>query len=136
MDYGIVNDETLKKLADAIRKRTGLTRSITLQEMPGLIRGLTIIEDQQLKQLIEHSVNTFEIPNSVTKIGSGVFKEWNSLQGITIPNSVTSIINTAFTNCPNLTTINVAWPEGTVTGAPWGATNAVINYNYIKEEIT
>ena len=32
--------------------------------------------------------------------------------------------------CTNLTTINVPWAEGAVAGAPWGATNATINYNY------
>lgn len=35
-----------------------------------------------------------------------------------------------FRNCPNLKTINVPWAEGAVSGAPWGATNATINYNY------
>ena len=37
----------------------------------------------------------------------------------------------AFIGCDNLTTINVPWSEGAVENAPWGATNATINYNYV-----
>ena len=35
-----------------------------------------------------------------------------------------------FWNCPNLTDIYVPWSEGEVEGAPWGANNATIHYNY------
>ena len=35
-----------------------------------------------------------------------------------------------FNNCLNLKTINVPWGENIFGGAPWGATNATINYNY------
>lgn len=38
-----------------------------------------------------------------------------------------------FDYCKNLTEINVPWSEGEVAGAPWGATNATINYNYVGE---
>ena len=36
----------------------------------------------------------------------------------------------AFAGCNNLTTINVPWAEGAVANAPWGATNATINYGH------
>jgi hypothetical protein len=39
----------------------------------------------------------------------------------------------AFSGCANITTINVPWAEGAVENAPWGATNATINYNYTGE---
>jgi hypothetical protein len=32
----------------------------------------------------------------------------------------------------NLMTINVPWSEGEVINAPWGASNATINYNYVE----
>ena len=35
-----------------------------------------------------------------------------------------------FQGCTNLKTINVPWVSGAVANAPWGATNATINYNY------
>ena len=43
-----------------------------------------------------------------------------------------TISDSAFLNCGNLTTINVPWAEGEVANAPWGATNATINYNYTE----
>lgn len=38
-----------------------------------------------------------------------------------------------FENCPNLMNIYVPWAEGRVEGAPWGAENATITYNYTGE---
>jgi len=45
------------------------------------------------------------IPNSVTSIGEGAFKECSKLSSITIPNSVTSIGNRAFYKCSSLSSI-------------------------------
>jgi hypothetical protein len=42
-------------------------------------------------------------------------------------------MSSAFSGCTSLTTINAPWAEGAVSGAPWGATNATINYNYTGE---
>lgn len=49
------------------------------------------------------------------------------------PNLVTQSGYGVFENCLSLTEINVPWSEGEVAGAPWGATNATINYNYVGE---
>lgn len=38
----------------------------------------------------------------------------------------------AFSNS-SVEVINVTWSEGEVAGAPWGATDATINYNYVAE---
>lgn len=93
------------------------------------------------------------IPDSITRIGESAFRNCNGLTSVTIPNSVMSIKDYAFFRCdrltsvtfngtPNsissitfyhcsiLTTINVPWAEGAVSGAPWGATDATINYNH------
>lgn len=48
----------------------------------------------------------------------------------TLADGTFSVSNAAFRNCPNLKVINVPWAAGGVSGAPWGATNAIINYNY------
>ena len=52
---------------------------------------------------------------------------------MTFEGTPTSIASSAFSNCVKLTTINVPWAEGAVANAPWGATNATINYNYTGE---
>lgn len=55
-----------------------------------------------------------------------VFQGCTSLTTITIPSSVTYIESTAFEDCSNLTAIHY---DGTATGFPWGATNAIRYYD-------
>ena len=50
---------------------------------------------------------SFEIPNSVTSIGSYAFSDCRSLTSITIPNSVTSIGNYAFYYCTSLASVTI-----------------------------
>ena len=47
------------------------------------------------------------IPNSVTSIGSGAFRDCYSLTSVTIPNSVTYINDGAFQNCSGLTSVSI-----------------------------
>lgn len=71
-----------------------------------------------------------KIPAGVTHIKSNAFSSCGGLTSITfrgVPNEVSS---TAFNYDYNIQTINVPWAEGAVSGAPWGATKATINYNY------
>ena len=70
------------------------------------------------------------LPSGLKSIGSNAFKNCTGLTSLTFEGKPTSITNTAFNACTNLTTINVPWAEGQVSRAPWGATNATINYNY------
>ena len=75
------------------------------------------------------------LPSGVTYIGKSTFQNCSSLTTITFTNDAQNpgitIESNAFQNCNNLTTINVPWAEGAVANAPWGATNATINYNYV-----
>lgn len=70
------------------------------------------------------------LPSSLISIGANAFYNCTKLKAITFEGKPTSISSTAFKSCTNLTTINVPWAEGEVANAPWGATNATINYNY------
>jgi hypothetical protein len=56
--------------------------------------------------LIKGCLNTV-IPNNVTSIGEGAFRDCSSLTSITIPNSVTSIGNNAFDGCSGLTSVTI-----------------------------
>lgn len=75
------------------------------------------------------ALSSVNIPK-VTLIQNQVFYGCTSLTSITFESTPTSIDSTAFSGCTNLKTINVPWAEGAVANAPWGATNATINYNY------
>ena len=70
------------------------------------------------------------LPSGLTSIGNYAFQYCTNLTSITFTGTPTSIGSNAFSGCTNLTTINVPWAEGEVANAPWGATNATINYNY------
>ena len=68
----------------------------------------------------------FVVPESVTSIGMGTFAYCSNLQEIEIPSGVTSINSLAFAGCTNLTKITINKPENSISGAPWGATNATV----------
>lgn len=91
------------------------------------------------------------IPNGVTVLPNRCFAETDLSQFSEIPAQIKTIGTLAFNYCkfteitflgkPNsinkdifvgstVTVINVPWAEGEVANAPWGATNATINYNY------
>ena len=70
------------------------------------------------------------LPSGLTSIGNNAFEKCTGLTSITFTGTPTSIGNNAFSSCTNLTTINVPWANGAVANAPWGATNATINYGY------
>lgn len=72
------------------------------------------------------------LPSGITRISNYAFRNCTKLASLTFKGTPTSISNTAFFDCSNLTTINVPWAEGEVANAPWGATNATINYNYTE----
>ena len=71
-------------------------------------------------------------PEGLTGIGNKAFQGCTSLTSITFKGTPTTIASTVFYGCTNLTDIKVPWAEGAVSGAPWGATNATITYNYTE----
>ena len=75
--------------------------------------------------IIEIATNTLHsgfkttiIPNSVTSIRSGAFRDCSGLTSVTIPNSVTSIGREAFRGCSGLTSVTIG---NSVTGIGDGA---------------
>ena len=53
-------------------------------------------------------ITNLVIPDNVTSIGDGAFRNCRSLTSVTIPNSVTSIGNDAFYNCSGLTSVHIS----------------------------
>lgn len=76
------------------------------------------------------SLDITSLPSSLTRVEAYAFTSCIGLSELTFNSTPSYIAPSAFNNCTNLLTINVPWSEGAVSGAPWGATNATINYNY------
>jgi hypothetical protein len=72
------------------------------------------------------------IPSCVRFVELNSFFNCLNLTTVTFKERANQISETAFSSCNNLTTINVPWSENKVENAPWGATNATINYNYTE----
>ena len=77
-------------------------------------------------------IRYLELPDSVTELGDNCFSGCTALEEVTFRGTPTSLDRGTFAYCTNLKRINVPWAEGEVGNAPWGADNAVINYNYTE----
>ena len=76
-----------------------------------------------------------EFPEALQSLGAYLFMNSSTLASVTFKGVPTNIDTTAFGAIYTIGfTINVPWAEGEVSGAPWGATNATINYNYTEGE--
>lgn len=150
MEKDVENAEAnaLAKFRAVIERRTSLFDF----EIP---EGTTAIGDHMFSNCA--GMRTERIPESVSLISSGAFvgcskitiskmpaavkgiynyafQSCSSITHMTFAGKPNRVYNNIFLNCANLTTINVPWAEGEVSGAPWGATNATINYNYTGGE--
>ena len=96
--------------------------------LASLPAGVTSIGERAFHNCTKLALTS--LPAGVTNIGIYAFSNCTSLTSITFEGTPTTISSDAFRSCINLTTINVPWAEGAVANAPWGATNATINYNY------
>lgn len=100
-------------------------KNLALTELPN---GITFIGLATFSGCEKLAITS--IPSGVTLISSTAFKGCISLTKITFRGTPNSIDTSSFKDCTNLRTINVPWAQGAVANAPWGATNATINYNY------
>jgi hypothetical protein len=93
--------------------------------------GVTLISGNAFTRCtnLEH----VSFPESLVEINAYVFYGCENLRSVTFKGTPTSMVSGVFIGCKNITTINVPWAEGAVANAPWGATNATINYNYVGE---
>ena len=102
--------------------------SCTNLALTSLPSGITSIESNAFYSCINLALTS--LPSGLKSIGSNAFYGCTGLTSITFKGKPSSIHSNAFPNCTNLKTINVPWARGELSGAPWGAKNATINYNY------
>lgn len=111
----------------------------------GAFQNCTALQSVYLYSPIYHNIRSIESAafwncpmltefpfQGVETIGGAAFYNCG-FTTITLDSTITEISSDAFNNCANLTVINVPWAEGAIANAPWGATNATINYNYAGE---
>ena len=105
----------------------------------GVLSGITSPFRVRIPQSVTAmNINTFSnstglmmpviLPEHLTTLGNSAFGNCRRLTSVTIPGSVTSINEYAFYSCSNLTEIIINKPSGSISGAPWGATNATITW--------
>ena len=150
-------EENVRAIAEAIRLNLNFIDTYKLEEMPDVIKAYIkdyqkifdcLINNRAQLENIQLSTNITkirdyafynctnlaltELPESLTNIGEVAFYNCTNLKTLTFKGTPQLIATTAFSDCNNLKIINVPWSEGEVSGAPWGAYNATINYNYIN----
>ena len=125
-DYAFLGDTSLK--------------TITLPSVTSVSTGIffscNALEEAIMPKLKTVGANTYygcsamkqiDLP-SATSIGGNVFVGCRQLEVINIGPNIKTIANTSFSSTPDGLVINLAVAEGAVSGAPWGAPNAIINY--------
>ena len=83
-------------------------RCDSLQEFTGKFAtedGRSLIMDNTIIAYANASGNTYTIPDSVTTIRNGAFRDCTSLTSVNIPDSVTTIGHSAFERCYSLTSV-------------------------------
>ncbi|MFQ8642972.1 MAG: leucine-rich repeat domain-containing protein [Oscillospiraceae bacterium] len=75
-----------------------------------------------------NSFTEYNIGNGVKTIGASAFGYNSKLTTVTIGKGITSISSNAFRENPKLTSITINRKKDAVSGEPWGATNATINW--------
>lgn len=66
------------------------------------------------------------MPDGVEQFHYNTFYNCTSITAIELPSTITSIVPIAFSSCTSLATIAINKPENSISGAPWGATNATV----------
>lgn len=91
------------------------------------LRGATYLRNYAFSSA---NINSVVIPDTVTSMGGACFAYCSGLKEVVFEGTPSGISGDMFSNCNQSDlVINVPWTEGAISGAPWGATNATINYS-------
>ena len=124
-DTGLLSVELSNKVKIIGANAFSSCYSLVLQALPS---SLQVINSGAFSSCEKITIS--HIPSGIKSIGNYAFSYCKGLTNITFDGKPDTISESAFNSCTNITTINVPWAEGEEANAPWGATNATINYNY------
>ena len=85
--------------------------------------GVTEIPEYALTQ--KNNITRIELPTTIKKIGVRGISDCLNLQRVIIPSGIEVIEKEAFKFTPNLSEIIIDKLEGSIQGAPWGATQGI-----------
>ena len=97
---------------------------------PAIPEGVTSIEYRAFQN--NYRTTEFVFPSTLNVLGETVLNGCKYTTTVTFKGKPSQIHSKALQG-DSIATINVPWAEGEVANAPWGATNATINYNYTGE---
>lgn len=129
--YSLYNQINLERLSLGVETIRGnaIYNCMKLTEI-NLLEGLNMIESMGIMEC--NKISSIVLPSTLQSLGYSSLVGCAGLKTVTFlgtPKGIGSIFNS--TALPkSVETINCPWPEGAVSGAPWGATSAQINYNY------
>lgn len=106
---------------------------LTFNSLSGLLNNnnLTTIGNYAFNTVgLWTSNESVTLGSNVTSIGDGAFQGCWNLATVYFTSTPTTMGYNPFNSCSALTDIYVPWAEGAISGAPWGATNATIHYEY------
>ena len=89
------------------------------------------------KSVCERNFTTIEVPQGTSIVGPYAFAGCADLGKVTFKSKPNSISENAFIECPKLLDITVPWNRAEdLSGAPWGAEFATINYVKYTKPLT
>lgn len=104
-----------------------------------LYKNVTAVEltDSPITILLDYSFsgcsglqNIDDVISQAIVLSNGCFLNCTGLTEVTFTTTPVSISSSAFTGCTGINMIRVPWSEGHIGGAPWGAENATMVYDY------
>ena len=99
----------LTALAEAIRESSPSTSKMKISEMIAMLASIKKTETIKTLELLNRTIKTYSISNSVISIGGSAFSNCDLLESIAIPDSVTSIGSQAFSRCSSLISVNIPY---------------------------
>ena len=107
------------------------TRNIKKIEYPDTIIIMATAETY-MRGFINNKTESIRLPKSLKLLDDSVFSHYNNLKNIYIYKDIEYIGNHALSS--SITTIRMQGKADSISGAPWGAYNATVNWNCDSEQ--